>query len=94
MPKSNNMFKTTLAAGVAVAAMALAVPSLGVAQCAPKNPCLASVCANNPCNPCCANNPCAAKNPCNPCAAKNPCNPCAAKNPCNPCAAKNPCAAN
>ncbi len=88
MSKTRNAFKTTLAAGVALAAMAIAAPSPGYAQCA-ANPCAA--CAKNPCSPCCAN-PCAAKNPCNPCAAKA-CNPCAAKNPCNPCAAKNPCAA-
>ena len=71
MPVSNNKFKVTLAAGVAAAAMAMAVPGVSIA--ASTNPCKASVdCAKNPCNPCCVN-PCAAKNPCNPCAPKNPC---------------------
>lgn len=87
---SNRTLKAALAAGVAAAGLAIAVP----AHSAGTNPCAAAKpvsCAQNPCNPCCAKNPCAAANPCNPCAAANPCNPCAAANPCNPCAAANPC---
>ena len=58
MPISDNKFKVTLAAGVAAAAMAMAVPGVSIAASNnPCNPCAA--CAQNPCNPCCVN-PCAA----------------------------------
>jgi len=94
---------TCIAAGAALAALALLAPAPASADeldpgaaksLTPGNPCAPK---GNPCNPCGPKgNPC---NPCNPCAPKanpcNPCNPCAPKaNPCNPCGPKgNPCGA-